>query len=768
MKALKKNRRKKYLIGTLIFFSAFLVFGASFVHGQTAPVIPIQPTPLPPTSPVLNPTPVIPTGPTTPTQGTAPNAYTQQTVSLLSCSLVSGDLITCGIATVADVVKVIFGWLIVLGGALVSLSLTFNGNLFISPIVQTGFSVVLSVANLGFVLGIIVIALATILRNETYGIKKMLGKLIVMAILVNFGLVITGPIVGFADNLTSYFMNAGGNGGASNFSTNLVAAFQPQVLANPAQGGSSSGTGSTNADPSFSFKVLYCMVDPADCIAGGVTGAAASYFSGNKQPADTFVVQVVGLVFQIILILIIAFTLIAIADLMFVRYVYLTFLLILLPVAWLMWVFPKMSHYFSEWWGLFLRWTFFPAISIFFLYLAMLIAPGSTGTSSNPNYIAQLLGAQTGTSIWTTLALTIVSQLILCAIAIGGLVAANTLGIKGADTAIEAGRWASGRVQGYVGKRANKARVAATNRVGTAVSKSLRSGRPSRLPLGLGRLSTVTGRAIEPRLTNAAMVDAAKKKVPDNPETIKQNLLGSMNMEDTLAHLSKLREKGGLSPETMVRDQKVGDFLDANKEVIDRYGWKKDAGEADKAIGSNADMRAAAGEVVQLQTSGQDTTTAEAKLLKARQEFVAKMEKGDIGKLNVNEVLGGENKSAVNRLLATELMKEFALSAPQLIPGALSKMKSKNLKNFDTAFDAPGGIIDQLKAAAENIKNATERDERLKHLDHVPPKGSQDRPGVRQSYRRAYGTNATSAGSSSSTTGGSPAAPGAPAAGGGH
>ena len=56
-------------------------------------------------------------------------------------------------------------------------------------------------------LGIIVIALATILRIESYSIKKMLWKLVVMAILVNFGLVIIAPIFGFSNALTQYFLN---------------------------------------------------------------------------------------------------------------------------------------------------------------------------------------------------------------------------------------------------------------------------------------------------------------------------------------------------------------------------------------------------------------------------------------------------------------------------------------------------------------------------------------------------------------------------------
>ena len=94
----------------------------------------------------------------------------------------------------------IFGALISVESCLISVVLNINAGILHTSFVQTGFSISLSVANLAFVLGIIVIALATILRIESYSIKKMLWKLVVMAILVNFGLVIIAPIVGFSNS----------------------------------------------------------------------------------------------------------------------------------------------------------------------------------------------------------------------------------------------------------------------------------------------------------------------------------------------------------------------------------------------------------------------------------------------------------------------------------------------------------------------------------------------------------------------------------------
>ena len=131
-----------------------------------------------------------------------------QVPSFLSCVAGGGSMGTCIVYAATWFVAGIMGLFISLGGVLIKLGLAFNQHVYDSPFIQTGFGICLSLANLGFVLAIIVIALATILRSETYGYKKSLWRLVVMAILVNFGLVITAPIVNFANSMTIYFTNA--------------------------------------------------------------------------------------------------------------------------------------------------------------------------------------------------------------------------------------------------------------------------------------------------------------------------------------------------------------------------------------------------------------------------------------------------------------------------------------------------------------------------------------------------------------------------------
>jgi hypothetical protein len=132
-------------------------------------------------------------------------------------------------------IGVIAGFFLMIAGWLIETFMQLNEGIVNSYVVQLGFKVTLSIANLAFVAGIIVIAIATILRKETYGIKKILWKLITAAILVNFSLVLAGDLINFSDQVTRSFMNSafpvdGGGTSINQFSMKMMNAFAPQKM----------------------------------------------------------------------------------------------------------------------------------------------------------------------------------------------------------------------------------------------------------------------------------------------------------------------------------------------------------------------------------------------------------------------------------------------------------------------------------------------------------------------------------------------------------
>ncbi|MBI3631487.1 MAG: hypothetical protein HY219_01300, partial [Candidatus Staskawiczbacteria bacterium] len=77
-------------------------------------------------------------------------------------------------------------------------------------VVAAGWPMVRDLANMIIVLGFVVIGIATTLRIQEYQAKKLLPKLIIVALLINFSLLICGIFIDSSNIIIHYFSNAGG------------------------------------------------------------------------------------------------------------------------------------------------------------------------------------------------------------------------------------------------------------------------------------------------------------------------------------------------------------------------------------------------------------------------------------------------------------------------------------------------------------------------------------------------------------------------------
>jgi len=87
--------------------------------------------------------------------------------------------------------------------------------------VVKGWAIVRDLCNMFFIVILLVIAFATILRVEGYDIKKMVPKLIIMAILINFSKTICGLIIDAADLIMNAFVSAFTGSMSGNLTTML-------------------------------------------------------------------------------------------------------------------------------------------------------------------------------------------------------------------------------------------------------------------------------------------------------------------------------------------------------------------------------------------------------------------------------------------------------------------------------------------------------------------------------------------------------------------
>jgi len=209
--------------------------------------------------------------------------------------------------------------------------------------VRIGWTITRDLANLGLVLALIVIAISTILRLESYGMRRTLWRLIVAAILINFSLLIGGIIIDTANLITYFFVNANSSNPQAchlnTYSRCFAHAFRITELIQRT---------SNETEGSSLWQVL--------------TGTAGS-----------LLVTLSSLLFAVTFSLVALIVLGALLVMLVIRVVWLWILLILAPIAWVSYIFPATQKSWNDWWHRFIKWSFFAPIVSFFIYLSFQI-----------------------------------------------------------------------------------------------------------------------------------------------------------------------------------------------------------------------------------------------------------------------------------------------------------------------------------------------------------------------------------------------------------
>jgi hypothetical protein len=194
-------------------------------------------------------------------------------------------------------------------------------------VVMLGWVMVRDVANMFFIVGLLVIAFATILGFEGYEWKKGVVKIVLMAILINFSNLIAQVVIDVAHIFTITFLNAI----SATAGGNLITLFQFD-------------------------KILGLISGAPDAIGNTRDGAGLTMFAAS--------------VMSFIFALLAALTIGAYLLVMMARIVVLWALIILSPLAFMMYALPKGEEYAREWWNEFSKHVIVAPIMVFFLWLA--------------------------------------------------------------------------------------------------------------------------------------------------------------------------------------------------------------------------------------------------------------------------------------------------------------------------------------------------------------------------------------------------------------
>ncbi|MEK7493828.1 MAG: hypothetical protein AAB630_01590, partial [Patescibacteria group bacterium] len=276
-----------------------------------------------------------------------------------------------------------------------------------SSFVQAGFSATRDFANSLFILILLGIALSFILY-DSFGVKRALPKLLIIALLINFSVPIAGVALDFANVISVHFLasvsNTSGFTEAVAQSVGLSHVFDDKYL--------------TGADQT-------------------VAQAKNAVEVGN----DSFI----NILFAMGVVIGMIFIFLALAFMFLIRTGYISVLLILLPIALVLSAFPPTSKHFSKWMSKFMQWTMFAPAATFFLYLSMLVltATGSQGVLS--------MGG--GTSLTEQSPVFAILRYVMAwGLMLMSLTVAQSMGITGASTATamwsKGTKWARGKASG--------------------------------------------------------------------------------------------------------------------------------------------------------------------------------------------------------------------------------------------------------------------------------------------------------------------------------
>lgn len=218
-------------------------------------------------------------------------------------------------------------------------------NVFLNaPVVKIGWPIVRDLMNMMFIIALLIISAGTVLRLQNYRYNRLLGKLILMALLVNFSKFIAVFLLQFAQVVMLTFVNAIRDIAAGNFSHMLGL---DSVLNFTAQN-DLTNLGKSNGG----FSVFVSLV------------------AGMAMMLVAFVVML------------------AITVMLFIRIIALWFLIILSPIAYALRVLPNTEKYASEWWGEFTKYAVMGPVLAFFLWISLALVNSSTIACQDKNTIA--------------------------------------------------------------------------------------------------------------------------------------------------------------------------------------------------------------------------------------------------------------------------------------------------------------------------------------------------------------------------------------------
>ncbi|HUT96142.1 MAG TPA: hypothetical protein VMW82_01070 [Candidatus Paceibacterota bacterium] len=324
--------------------------------------------------------------------------------------------------------------------------------------VNVGWQITRDFANMLFILFMIIIAFATILRIEGYGIKKLLPKVIIIALLINFSMVFCEIIIDFSNITASFFIQnikstLNGKSMTATFVdslnlTNVQLSFAncnlienlvncDKTYIRPENQGKYNWENPEPGNQSL-FDCYHVVRENYSKCETATATALETQSAARKDWTGVLNILISGIVGSILL-LIAAFTLFAGAIMLLFRILAIWFLVMIVPLAFICYIMPGLQSNWEKWWSTFLNWCIFAPAYSFFIWLAIKVCVENANIklATSVNYtFTQFMGG-VGNPFIQDPGEQLLGYALIIGLLIGGLIVAQNLGIYGASAVMK-------------------------------------------------------------------------------------------------------------------------------------------------------------------------------------------------------------------------------------------------------------------------------------------------------------------------------------------
>jgi hypothetical protein len=208
--------------------------------------------------------------------------------------------------------------------------------------IYPGWLILRNLANIFFIVSLLVVGLRILFQQSAASTARgFILRLVVMALLVNFSLVIAQGIVGIADTVQAQFLPA---------NSKVIEALGQKL-----------------------------MVEPLKIFREEVVGASGTF---NTTDSDLALADTVKPLVLLILTVAAFWSFVAVAAFLAVRLVALWVLYMLSPLAYVGYVMDETKQYAKKWWSEFIKYAMLTPVLVFFLNIAALMATLFAGSNN--------------------------------------------------------------------------------------------------------------------------------------------------------------------------------------------------------------------------------------------------------------------------------------------------------------------------------------------------------------------------------------------------